>query len=88
MENKIALVSIMVCREDAVESVNTLLHEYRMHIIGRMGIPRPERGLSLISVALDAPQDVINALSGKLGALSGVAAKMVMPKSEECPVNM
>lgn len=88
MENKIALVSIMVCKEDSVESVNSLLHEYREHIIGRMGIPRPERGLSLISVALDAPQDVINALTGKLGALSGVAAKTVMQKTDECLVNL
>ena len=83
MENKIALVSIIVSDEDAVEHVNDLLHEYRMHIIGRMGLPRPERGLSLVSVALDAPQDVINALSGKLGALSGISAKTVMPKIDE-----
>ena len=83
MENKIALVSIIVFQESAVENVNALLHEYRMHIIGRMGIPRPERGLSLISVALDAPQDVINALTGKLGALSGVTAKTVTPKTDE-----
>ena len=83
MGNKIALVSIIVSDEDAVEHVNDLLHEYRMHIIGRMGLPRPERGLSLVSVALDAPQDVINALSGKLGALTGVQTKTVTPKIDE-----
>ena len=82
MENRIALISIIVSDMAAVENVNGLLHEYRGYIFGRMGLPMRERGISLISVALDAPQDIISALSGKLGALDGVSTKTVTPKLE------
>ena len=80
METKVALIGIIVSRPDSVEQLNAILHQYASYIIGRMGIPYKEAGVSLISVALDAPQDVISALSGKLGALEGVSAKTVAPK--------
>ena len=72
-----AVLAIIVRNSDAVAELNALLHQYGEHIIGRMGLPCRERGLSLISVALDAPGDVISALSGKIGRLPGVTAKTV-----------
>ena len=72
---RIALIGILVEEPDSVEQMNRLLHQYAPYIIGRMGIPYREKGLSLISVALDAPQPVISALSGKLGMLPGVSTK-------------
>ena len=77
METRVALLAIIVKNPDAVGALNELLHRYGRHIIGRMGLPCRERGLSLISVALDAPGDVISALSGKIGRLPGVTAKTV-----------
>lgn len=77
MENRVAVLAIIVRNGDAVAELNALLHQYGEHIIGRMGLPHWERGLSLISVALDAPGDVISALSGKIGRLPGVTAKTV-----------
>lgn len=83
MENRVALLSIVVENADAVEILNGLLHEYRMYILGRMGIPHRERGISLISVVLDAPADALNTLSGKLGQIDGVAAKTLYAKLPE-----
>ena len=77
MKNRIAVISLIVTDSAAVEPLNALLHSYADHIIGRMGLPVRERGLRLISVALDAPQDAISALAGKLGKLSGVTSKTV-----------
>ncbi len=77
METRIALIGIIVENADAVEQLNGLLHQYGRYIIGRMGIPYRERHLNIISVALDAPQDVVNALSGRIGRLPGVSAKTV-----------
>lgn len=77
METRIALIGIIVENMDVVDHLNGLLHEYGRYIIGRMGIPYRERGLNIISVAMDAPPDAINALSGKLGRLPGVSAKTV-----------
>lgn len=77
METRIALIGIIVENTDSIEQLNHLLHEYGSHIIGRMGIPYREKGVNIISVAIDAPQDVINALSGKIGRLSGISAKTV-----------
>lgn len=79
-ETRTALVGIIVEKEDSVEALNSLLHEYRRHIIGRMGIPHPQKGISIISVALDADQNTISALSGKLGALAGVSTKTIYSK--------
>lgn len=62
---------------DSVEKLNSILHDYSAYIIGRMGIPYRERGVSVISVAVDAPHDAISALSGKIGRLPGINAKTV-----------
>lgn len=77
METRIALIGIIVENPDSVEQLNHLLHEYGTYIIGRMGIPYRERNVNIISVAMDAPQDIINALSGKIGRLDGIGAKTV-----------
>ena len=74
-ETRTALIGIIVENKESVEALNALLHEYGEHIIGRMGIPYRKRGISIISIALDAPQDTISALSGKIGNLSGVSVK-------------
>jgi len=77
METRAALISIIVSDIDAAEIVNGHLHDYGAYIIGRMGIPYREKNIYIISVALDAPQDVINTLAGKLGKIEGVTAKAV-----------
>ncbi len=68
-------MGVIVEDMDSVEPLNGLLHEYGRFIIGRMGLPYRERGVSVISVVLDAPQDTISALAGKVGALPGVSVK-------------
>ena len=87
MDNRVAVISIIVEREDAIEELNNLLHEARQYIIGRMGIPYRLKGISIISIAIDAPQDKISALSGKIGRLKGASAKTaysnVITKPEE-----
>ena len=75
METRVAVISIIVENGDMVETLNALLHEYSEYIIGRMGIPYRKRGVSIIAVALDAPQNTISTLSGKLGGLPGVSVK-------------
>ena len=77
MNTRIALIGIIVENMDSIEQLNHLLHEYSNYIIGRMGIPYREKGVNIISVAIDAPQDAINALSGKIGRLDGSTAKTV-----------
>lgn len=76
-ETRVALIGIVVENAGAVEQLNSILHQYSAYIIGRMGVPYPKRGVSIISVAVDAPGDVISALSGKLGRLSGVSSKAI-----------
>jgi len=80
METRIAALSIIVENPDSVEKLNNLLHEYSRYIIGRMGIPYHKRNISIISIVMDAPQDVISALSGKLGMLPEVTAKTAYSK--------
>lgn len=75
METRVAIIGIIVEDESSIEKLNALLHDYGKYIIGRMGIPYREKNVNIISIAVDAPQDVISALSGKLGRLSGVSAK-------------
>lgn len=77
MEKRIALIGIIVEQMDSTPQLNGLLHEYGSYIIGRMGIPYREKKVNIISVAIDAPQDIINALSGKIGRLPGITAKTV-----------
>jgi putative iron-only hydrogenase system regulator len=80
MEKRIALIGIIVENTDAVEKINYILHEYGEYMIGRMGIPYPKRQISVISVIVDAPNDVISALSGKLGMIPHVNTKTVYSK--------
>lgn len=75
METRVAVIGIIVENDESVEKLNTVLHEYSEYIIGRMGIPYREKKISVISIAVDAPQDVISALSGKIGRMEGVSAK-------------
>lgn len=75
MQTRVAVIAIIVEKESAVEKLNAILHEYGNYIIGRMGIPYRARGVNIISVALDAPQDSISALSGKLGKIDGISVK-------------
>ena len=80
--NRIALIGLVVEDTAQAAQINQLLHECGDYVIGRMGIPHRERKLSVISVILDAPGDVINSLSGKLGMLEGVSVKTVCSKKE------
>ena len=75
MDSRVAVMSIIIENLNAVEQVNAVLHEYGEYIIGRMGIPYRERGVSIISIALDAPQNTISTLSGTIGNLPGVSVK-------------
>ncbi|MEE0026547.1 MAG: TM1266 family iron-only hydrogenase system putative regulator [Atopobiaceae bacterium] len=75
METRVAVVGIIVENPESVEKLNAVLHEYSEFIIGRMGVPYRERGISIISVAIDAPNDVISALAGRIGNLDGVSSK-------------
>ncbi|MBR5252401.1 MAG: iron-only hydrogenase system regulator [Clostridia bacterium] len=75
METRVAVMSIIVEEADTVEVLNAILHEYREYIIGRMGIPYREKQISIISIAVDAPQNTISAMSGRIGKLAGVSVK-------------
>ncbi len=75
METRVAVMSIIVGSKGDVENLNRLLHEYADYIIGRMGIPYRKRGINIISVVLDAPQDKTAALAGRIGALADVSVK-------------
>ena len=77
METRIALIGIIVENPDSVEQLNHLLHEYGCFIVGRMGIPFEKKNVNIISVAIDAPQDIISALSGRIGRLDGIGVKTV-----------
>lgn len=80
METRIAILGIIVENTDSTEKLNSILHEYRDYIVGRMGIPYPKRHIQVISIILDAPNDAISALSGKLGMLPDVNIKTVYSK--------
>ena len=82
IENRVAVVSVIVQKDADVATVNDLLHQYAPYIIGRMGVPYRQRGVSIICVAVDGPADLISALSGKLGRLPGVAVKTVYAPAE------
>ena len=77
METRVAVISIIVENDDNISQLNDILHDYGQFILGRMGIPYRKRSISIISVAIEAPQDVISALSGKLGRIKGMSAKTV-----------
>lgn len=80
-DTRTALIGIIVENETSVEALNTLLHDYRKMIIGRMGVPHPHKEMSIISIAVEADQNTISALSGKLGALEGVSTKTIYSKN-------
>ena len=80
MDTKIAVVAIIVSDLDSVERVNSILHEFRSHVIGRMGVPYREKDVCVISLVVDAPQEIINSLSGKLGMIKGVSSKVLVTK--------
>ena len=75
MESRVAVIGILVEDRESAEAVNAILHTYGEYILGRMGIPYQEKNVNIISIAIDAPQDVINSLSGQIGKLKGVSAK-------------
>ncbi len=78
--NRVAVMSIIVENVNSVEELNAVLHEYANYIIGRMGVPYKPKKINIISIALDAPQDVISALSGRIGNLEGVNVKTAFSK--------
>lgn len=83
MDTKIALIGIIVESIDAASLVNNLLHEYGTYIVGRMGIPYCKKEVNIISVVIDAPENVISALSGKLGRISGISVKTMIAKTNK-----
>ena len=80
MEQRVALIGIIVEKMETTEKLNGVLHEFAEYILGRMGIPCKEKGICIISVAVDAPEDKISALSGKIGMIEGVSAKTIYSK--------
>lgn len=76
METRIAVLGIIVENTDSVEQLNELLHQYGQYVLGRMGLPYRKRGINIVSLAVEAPQDIINALSGKIGRLEGINSKI------------
>ena len=77
MASRVGIISIIVENDNSIKELNDLLHSYSQYVIARMGVPYREKSINIISVAFDAPQDVISALSGKIGNLKGVSAKAV-----------
>lgn len=75
LETRVAVIGIVVENTNSIEQLNLLLHEYGDYIIGRMGIPYREKGINIISIAIDAPQDKISTLSGRIGKLDGIGVK-------------
>lgn len=75
METRVAVIGIIVENENSVAELNGILHDYGSYVIGRMGVPYREKGINIISLAVDAPQDIISALSGKIGRIKGISAK-------------
>ena len=80
MDNRIAVVAVMVSDNNSVERVNSVLHDFNSYIIGRLGIPYKQKGICVITLVIDAPQEIINSLSGKLGMTEGVTSKVMLTK--------
>ena len=83
MEPRISVISIIVEDTEKSPEVNELLHEFGSYVVGRMGIPYKERGVSIICVVLDAPGDITSSLSGKLGMIRGVSTKTIVAKQSK-----
>ena len=86
METRVALIGIVIENYDSAEKLNRILHEYGEFVIGRMGIPYREKNMNIISLAVDAPMDIISSISGKLGMLPGVSTKTIYAKSKKEPL--
>lgn len=82
MDTRVGVISIIIDKEDAVEAVNTTLHDYRQYIIGRMGIPYREKEINIISIVIDAPPNTISSLSGKLGNFENVSVTSALSKKK------
>ena len=82
-ETRVALIGIIVSDDGAAEKINAVFHDYREYIIGRMGLPYKERGISIISITMDAPQSVISAVVGKLGMIKHVSSKTIYARLPE-----
>ncbi|MBH1941211.1 iron-only hydrogenase system regulator [Mobilitalea sibirica] len=80
METRVAVIGIIVENSFSIDKMNDILHDYSKYIIGRMGLPYREKNINIISIAVDAPQDIISALSGKLGKLPGISTKTAFSK--------
>lgn len=80
MDTRVAVISIIIEEVESVQAMNEILHQYSEYVIGRMGIPYREKGINMISIAIDAPQDAISTLSGKIGRLKGVSSKVAYAK--------
>ena len=80
MENKLAVVATVISNQESVYKVNEVFHTYSPYVVGRLGIPYRERGVNVISVVIDAPQEVLSSLSGKLGMIDGVTSKVMITK--------
>lgn len=80
MDTRVAVISIIIEEVESVQAMNEILHQYSEYVIGRMGIPYREKGINIISIAIDAPQDAISTLSGKIGRLKGVSSKVAYAK--------
>ena len=76
MDTRVAVISIIVEDRTQADALNDLLHDYSEHIIGRMGLPYPKKGLNIICIAIDAPMNTINALTGAIGRMKGITAKV------------
>lgn len=81
METRVALIGIIIEEKTLVSQLNEIISEYSDYVIGRMGIPYPKKNISVISLAVDAPSDIISAISGKIGRLEGISVKTVYSKS-------
>lgn len=80
MNNRVALIGIMIEDISKTEEMNSLLHEYNQYIIGRMGVPYREKKINIVSIIIDAPNEIISALSGKLGMIEGITSKTIYSK--------
>ena len=77
MYTRVSIIGILLVKNDVLGKLNSILHEYSNRIIGRMGMPYREKAINIITIVIDAPQDEINTLSGKIGKLSGITSKVI-----------
>ena len=82
MKTRVAVMAIILESKENAEQLNAILHDYREYILGRMGLPNTKHDINIISVALDAPQDIINSLAGKIGRIEGVNVKTAYSNNE------